>query len=547
MKLGHASPIIRRLAEDAVLHGGLCTLVLGARTHCMATVSILTEARLRSMNATASSRRKTLLFLAALSLAAAALLGYHPYAEDGGIYASALALRLNPSLFPAFQAFAVAHTGKSLFISVVAKVVQQSNLSQEVVLLGLYLLSIAATVAAVYRVACMLFPERRQQVYATLLFALAMGMPVGGTSLYIADPYLTSRSFSTPLILLGLTALLRRKYGPAAVCGTVSFAVHPLMTLWALLPAAFLLLWQRSTRRMRDFVLLALVVISGMAAIQIVSPVDSAAVRAASLSRGYWFPSQWQWYEWIGLVAPVLMLLAVASLSGRSRTMCSAAQSLAATMTASMVTVTIGALLLIHTSNAAFLLARLQPLRLLHLVSIVFVLMLGGWLAASDGRAWQRGVLCLFVLGAIGGMLFLQRETYRHSAHWENPLGRSNNGYKEAALWLRQNTPVDALIAVDAHYTTLHGEDAQMVRAIAQRSTIPDAAKDGGIASVMPKLADTWWAGSQAQEGLAALPDAQRLYRLRPYGATWILLPTDAETAFPCPYRNGDAKVCRLH
>ena len=499
------------------------------------------------MNTTASSRRKTLLFLAALSLVAAALLGYHPYAEDGGIYASALALRLNPSLFPAFQAFAVAHTGKSLFIPVVAEVVQRSNLSQEVVLLGLYLLSIAATVVAVYQMSRALFAEPRQQFCATLLFALAMGMPVGGTSLYLADPYLTSRSFSTPLILLGLTALIGRRYRPAAACGIISFAIHPLMTLWAILPAAFLLCWQRSTRRMRDFVLLALVVVGVMVAIQIAAPVDSAAVRAASLSRGYWFPSQWQWYEWIGLIAPVLMLLAVASPSRKCRPMSSTAQSLAAAMTASTMTVTIGALLLTHTSNTAFLLARLQPLRLLHLVSIIFVLMLGGWLAASDGKAWRHGVLCLFALGAVGGMLLLQRETYPHSAHWENPLGRNGNGYEEAALWLRQNTPADALIAVDAHYTTMYGEDAQMVRAIAQRSTIPDAAKDGGIASVMPELANDWWAGSQAQNGLATLSDAQRLQRLRSYGAAWMLLPTDAETAFPCPYRNGNAKVCRLH
>lgn len=546
MKLGHASPIIRRLAEDAAAPDGLRTLVLGARTHCMATVSILSDARLRSMNTAASSKRKTLLLLAVVSLVAAALLGYHPYAEDGGIYASALALRLNPSLFPAFRAFARAHTGKSLFIPVVAEIVQRSHLSQEVVLLVLYLLSIAAAVAAAYRMACVLLPERKQQLCSTLLFALAMGMPVGGTSLYVADPYLTSRSFSTPLILLGLAALLRRTYGSAVACGAISFAVHPLMTLWALLPAAFLLLCQKSARRMRDFILLALVVVGVMAVIQIVAPVDSTALRAASLSRGYWFPSQWQWYEWIGLVAPVLMLLAVADLFGKNKTMSSAAQTMAAAMAASMVTVTIGALLLIHTSNTAFLLARLQPLRLLHLVSVVFVLMLGGWLAASDGRAWRRGVLCLFALGAVGGMLFLQRETYPHSSHWENPRERNGNGYEETALWLRQNTPVDALIAVDAHYTTAHGEDAQMVRAIAQRSTIPDAAKDGGIASVMPELADTWWAGSQVQEGLAALPDAQRLQRLHPYGATWILLPADAETAFPCPYRNTNAKVCRL-
>lgn len=510
----------------------------------MATVSILTEAHLRSMNATTGSKRKALLLLTALSLIAAALLGYHPYAEDGGIYASALALRLNPSLFPTFRAFAVAHTGKSLFIPVVAEVVQRSNLSQEVVLLGLYLLSLAATVAAVYQMACALFPERRQQFCAALLFALAMGMPVGGTSLYIADPYLTSRSFSTPLILLGLTALLHRKYGLAAAFAAASFAVHPLMTLWALLPMAFLLSWQRSAKRMRDVVLLALAVVGVMMAIQIAAPVDSAAIRAASLSRGYWFPSQWQWYEWIGLLAPLLMLLVLAY--GKNKSISSTAQALAAAMAASLMTVTAGALLLIHTGDTAFLLARLQPLRLLHPVSIVFVLMLGGWLAIPGAKTWRRYLLYLFVAGAIGGMSFLQREIYSHSAHFESPWGTGGNGYKEAALWLRQNTSADALIAVDAHYTTMRGEDAQMVRAIAQRSTVPDAAKDGGIASVVPELADMWWAGSQAQDGLAESSDVQRVQRLRPFGASWILLPTDAETAFPCPYRNTDAKVCRL-
>ncbi|WP_047486886.1 hypothetical protein [Terriglobus sp. TAA 43] len=510
----------------------------------MATVSILTEAHLRSMNATEGNTRTTLLFLAALSLVAAALLGYHPYAEDGGIYASALALQLNPSLFPAFRAFAVAHTGKSLFIPVVAEMVQQSHMPQEVLVTGLFLLSIAATVAAAHGIACVLFRERRQQVCSTLLFALAMGMPVGGTSLYLADPYLTSRSFSTPLILLGLTAILRKRYGAAAVCAVVSFAVHPLMTLWALLPAVFLLIWQRSAKRTRDFVLLALAVVSFMAAIQMVAPVDSAAVRAASLSRGYWFPSQWQWYEWIGLIAPMLMLLVIAT--GKSKMMSSTAQALAAAMAASLMTVTAGALLLIHTGDTAFLLARLQPLRLLHPVSIVFVLMLGGWLAAPAAGMLRRYGMYLFALGAIGGMLFMQREIYPHSAHWENPRGTSGNGYKEAALWLRQNTSADALIAVDAHYTTMRGEDAQMVRAIAQRSTIPDAAKDGGIASVVPELADTWWVGSQAQEGLAGVSDLQRIQRLRSFGASWILLPADAETTFLCPYRNTDAKVCRL-
>jgi hypothetical protein len=42
------------------------------------------------------------------------------------------------------------------------------------------------------------------------------------------------------------------------------------------------------------------------------------------------------------------------------------------------------------------------------------------------------------------------------------------------------------------------------------------------------------------------MTDAQRIAELTALGATWLLLPSQTETAFPCPYRNTVVAVCRM-
>ncbi|MEK6398670.1 MAG: hypothetical protein V4734_11340, partial [Terriglobus sp.] len=486
----------------------------------MATVTALPDTRSRNTSASTTEGRNSAWLLAFCSVVAVCLLGYHPYAEDGGIYASALSLRLDPSLFPAYREFVVAHTGKSLFIPIVGALVRLSHMSQGVAMFALYVVSVVATLAALMRLGRTLLPSERQRQWATLLLAVSLGMPVGGTSLYLVDPYLTARSFSTPLIVLALSMLLERRYGVVAVCMAVAFAIHPLMTLWAVFPVALVLVWQQAKRPVRGAVVAGLVFVGVMGTVQALLPADAAAVRAASLSRSYWFLSQWQWYEWIGLIAPCALLLCLVGMPSVYEEFRDDARLLACAAVAAMLTVSVASLLWIHTGNAAFLLARMQPLRLLHPVYLVFLMLLAGWLSKVAGaslKAWTAfGVL---LCSSACGMLYLQRTTYPNSSHMELPWNTSDNGYVQAAEWIRANTEKDALVATDANYTTASGEDAQMLRAIALRSTVPDAAKDGGISSVMPVLASAWMAGSQAQAGLAKLPDAERITRVKPLGA----------------------------
>lgn len=499
----------------------------------------------------ATQRHTSLLREAHLDLATIALcttlafllLGYHPAAEDGGIYAAAAALRLDPTLFPAERGFAIAHTAGSLFIPLLAGLTRILHLPLPTVLLAVFIGSIAGTLGAAHALVKELFLERSTRLWALLTFTVSLGMPIAGTSLYLVDPYLTARSISTPLLLLALTYLLRRRAWPTVLCISIALVLHPMMTAWALL--VFLALLARRSARPAGYTsLLAAGTLLTMVLVQWLGPADTLAGRAASLSRYYWFPAQWAWYEWMGLAAPPVILLLLAR--NRNATgVTPLLRPLALATTTAIAIAATGAFCLIHTTNQSLLLARVQPLRLLHLVYGIFVLILAGSLP-SFGRSRSIRLQPILCLLAAASLLMMQRGIYKDSDHIEWPGRTPTNGYERAFTWVKNNTPKDALFALDAQYTTAPGENAQLFRAIALRSSLPDAAKDGGITSVVPHLADAWYAAAQAQTGLSTLGDRQRAARVRPLGATWMILPANSTTHFLCPYRNTAAQVCKL-
>jgi hypothetical protein len=152
----------------------------------------------------------------------------------------------------------------------------------------------------------------------------------------------------------------------------------------------------------------------------------------------------------------------------------------------------------------------------------------------------------MLLLGGI--MLGAERTAFPHSNHLELPGSVPRNQWTQAFLWVRDNTPKDALFALDADYINAPGEDAQCFRAIAERSALPDYSKDGGEASIAPELATEWTSSQAAQQHLSApqATDPQRLAALRPLGVSWVILQAGATTHFDCPYTNAAVKVCRL-
>ena len=478
-----------------------------------------------------------------LTLFAMAVQGFHPYAEDGGLYAAGIKKRIDPNLYAARPDFVLAHLRFTPFAGFVAWLTRASHLSLDWVLLALYGVSVWATLYAGWMLASRCCSTRSGRLGAVALLACWLTMPIAGTSLLLMDPYVTARSVSTPLTLLALAWALEAIEGSrrgAVLCGFALLMafVHPLMATYALAAVVVLVV---VSRRGWGAAILFLVAVSAAAMVQAWAPAESAIYVRAEMTRYYWFPLQWQWYELFGLATPLILLWRMRREPERAYRWNLLARSAVVLGLISLVV----ALLFARVGLATHLVARLQPLRCFQVVYEVLFLLMGGWLGERWLRtaAWRWGLM-LIVLGGV--MFTVQRQTYPASPHFELPFIYPRNPWVHSFVWARQNTPENAVFALDAHYITEPGEDAQGFRAWAERSALPDYSKDGGEASITPALASEWAAGVEAQLGIDQQSDAERAASLKRMGADWVLLRRTSATGWECPYENEAVKVCRI-
>ena len=149
-----------------------------------------------------------LLLVSALTLFAVAINGYHPYAEDGGLYLAGVNRLLDPALYPHSTAFVLEPMRHSLFAPTVAAAVRLTRLSLPVVLLALHLASIWLTLFAAWMLASRCWAGRPARAGAVVLLACWLALPIAGTALLFMDPYATARSLSTPAMVLALLGAL---------------------------------------------------------------------------------------------------------------------------------------------------------------------------------------------------------------------------------------------------------------------------------------------------------------------------------------------------
>jgi hypothetical protein len=497
-------------------------------------------------------------FVTILTVLALVIHGYHPYAEDGGLYLAEIKRLLDPSLYPHGTAFVMDHLRVSLFAPLIVALVRGSQMSLGMVLLLVHLASYWLTLFAAYLLAARCFTSREARVGSVALLATWITLPIAGTSLMLMDPYVTARSISTPCVLLALVGMLEflqpedgsrtGRWGGLVLCCAALLAaasMHLLMAAYGLGCVLVLacVLSPVGWMRVRGTIGLCVMAVSIAAITQAFAPPESAAYLRVAATRSYWFLSDWHWYEQFGLAAPLIILAFVGfAPSGKRDTPRVAMARMA--VVCGCVAVTIAALFA-RQGASTHMVARLQPLRIFQTVYVVMILVLGASLAEWGLQRRPMRWITAFVLLA-SMMLFVQRQTFPNSAHIELPWRAPQNQWEQAFIWIEKNTPKDALFALDAHYITSPGEDAQSFRAIAERSALPDYSKDGGKASIVPALTPEWIAGEAAQSGLSVASDTRRVAVLRPLGVTWVVLQQDAKTDFECDYANRAVKVCRL-
>jgi hypothetical protein len=496
--------------------------------------------------------------LAVVSVLTAAALfvgGYHPYAEDGGVYLPGVIKLLHPDLYPTWTSFVTAQSRFSLFAPIMAAVVRVTGLGLMACVFFAYLATMWTTLYAAWMILSRCFDRFDARLAGVSVLALCLTMPIAGTSLILLDPYITARSFSTPCSLLAIAGTLdvisdfkssrRARWKSIALVGLSLLAaalMHPLMAAYAAGCLALLACSSIGFQHIRFIAIgsVALVSIAVAIALYALAPTQPDGYIQVAQTRDYWFLSNWHWYEILGLFAPLLVLAAILRdrLEITEPALWLARMAIAAGIIGSVVTV-----IFARKSAPTYIVAMLQPLRVYLLVYVVMILLaaaeLGKRLLLSIRWRWSL----LYLL--LGSLLFVvQLSTFPHSNHVEFPGSAPRNDWQKGFLWIRNNTPKDALFAIGTNYIRSKAEDSQNFRPIAERSALPDFTKDGGIAAIEPELTAQWIYGQTIQAGLSSATDDERRSKLAQARIEWLVLPSSAATGFSCPYQNHSMKVC---
>src|SRR5262249_38603660 len=157
--------------------------------------------------------------------------------------------------------------------------------------------------------------------------------------------------------------------------------------------------------------------------------------------RSYFFLLQWQWYEWLGALAPLLILWLLGRFF-KSRSLGAASLISRSLVEYGFVYLVAGLVLTIPVQFQPE--ARLQPMRSLHLLYILMFLLAGGLLGQF---IFQRHVWRWIALFAplSASMFFVQRQLFPASPHIEWPNAEPQNDWLRAFEWIRRNTPAEAV------------------------------------------------------------------------------------------------------
>jgi hypothetical protein len=459
--------------------------------------------------------------------------GYHPWAEDAEIYVPSVEKLLNPHLFPFNAQFFETHAHFTYFPDLVAAVVRASHLPLPYSLFFFHLISIFLLLFACWKLAGRCFTRRASRYAGVALVAALLTLPIAGTALYIMDQYVNPRNLTAFLGILAIAKSLDRKYFRAGFLLLFGAAIHPLMFMFVV-AFCFLLFWMQEVGP-RWGIAACLLPLGFLGA-------PSAAYHQAAISHSYFYLMRWQWYEWLGLIGPVLIL------EWFNRIGCSRGMNKLALISRTLViyeTIFVIVALVVSVPTRFESLARLQPMRSLYLLYILLALFSGGLLSEYVLKdRWGRWIALFLPLCV--GMFCAQRALFPASAHIEWPGSAPSNPWVQAFEWARENTPSNAVFALDPSYMHIPGEDENGFRAIAQRSMLADGLTDGGAVSMFPSMADEWLSQEKAQSGWQnfVLPDFRRLQAK--YGLTWVVLQRSSAADLQCLYENQAVKVCKV-
>lgn len=483
-----------------------------------------------------------------------AVMGYHPAFEDGGIYLTAVKANLNPALYPHDPHFFRLQMQATFFDKWVADSVRWTGISVDCMMLLWQFAAIALIVFGCWSIARRLFPEERAQWAGVALVTAMFTLPVAGTALYLVDQHLHPRALATGFILLAVSRILSGKSWQAIPLLLLALLMHPIMAVFGISFCFFLTVamlesvpgWLRGWSRAEDRSL-----VLGFVPLGWVFEPPTPTWREVVERHTYFFLFRWEWYEWLGALAPLFLFWLLWRIA-RKRGENLLARFALAILCYGVFQMTLAMVMLGVPSLVR--LTPLQPMRFLHLIYF-FLTLIAGCLAGKyllKASVWRWAV---FLLAINGGIFASQEMIFASSEHLELPGMTSSNPWEQAFAWIRQNTPTDAFFVLDPNYMAVSGEDYQSFRALAERSQLADNIKDTAVVTLIPEIGPVWARQVEAQgcnPGLLTCPvwshiqlaDFERLKA--EFGVNWTLVSYPQPAGLDCRWHNDKLAVCRI-
>ncbi len=477
-----------------------------------------------------------------MTAAAIAVQGYHPGLEDDAYYLAAIHKDLNPTLFPHDADFFQLQFQATVFDKLIAWSVRVTHLPVAVDILLWHFASIFLILWCCRRLAAKCFRETHAQWAAVALVGALLTLPVSGTGIMLTDQYLHPRALATAAILGAVLASLDRRKLLAGALLVFAVLVHAIMASFGISLCLFLA-WrrpvtaQKAAREQRLGMAVAAVLPLGW----LFEP-TSAAWRQAAATRTFYFLANWQWYEWLGIVGPLVLIWWFGRLARRdgAGTMALLSQRV---VWFGLFQLLVALLIMLPPSLER--LRPLEPMRFLQPLYLVLFVLMGGLIGKYFLKRHVYRWAILFVPLCFG-MWFAQRQMFAATAHLELPWATQRNEWVKAFVWARDHTPADSLFALDPRYMELPGEDYHGFRALAERGRLADGLKDPGMVARVPRLADRWLAEVTAQMNWGSFQAADFRRLNAGFGVDWVVLSGRPLAGLNCPYAGGTVAVCKV-
>jgi hypothetical protein len=463
--------------------------------------------------------------------------GYHFGVADQKLYLPAAFHAADPALYPHDAAFFLNEARFTLYDDAVALTLR-AGVPVDVAMFAGQILSLALLVAGTRRLLAVAAVPPAAAWAGVVLLVVTLPAPVAGTRIGILEPYLLPRGLAVGLALWAFVLAAQGRVVAFLVLAG-SAALHPLTALWSV-GHVLAQLPENRWRRLLPAAGATLAVVATLGCTGGLTPeVDEQTFWRTALAPESFrvrYPPYWPWYEWAGVMLPIVVLALIARHSP-NRAMARTGRQLAWSALAGVVVA-----LAITVAPSREL--PLQPMRQLHLVYVVAVAFLGVWVEQRllQGRVVRR-------LGAFAvavAMVVATQQRYPSSPFVEWPGRLPDNSYVRAFDWIRTHTAIDARIAVDPFYLRRRGPDWHAARIFTRRSMLSDAVHDLAPAAMAPPLDERWRSEQRALAGWRTFGPVEFSRLARDYEVSWVVVAAEQAPGLDCPFVEPAVRVCRV-